>query len=264
MDTLDTAIAALMRRVANDIVMPRYQTLAAHEISEKTPGDLVTIADQESEVALAEGLTALLPEARVVGEEACAADPALLDGLGEGLAWIIDPIDGTGNFAAGKPPFALMIALVDRGETLGGWIYDPVGDRLCHARQRGGAFINGERIIARGSGAALPVAGISTLFMDANERATTIARAAGLIDMVDIPRCAGEQYPRIVLGVNDLSVFNRTLPWDHVPGVLFLSEAGGAISRTDGSAYRFWDHGSGLIAGATPALHAAGLDILYR
>ena len=72
--------------------------------------------------------------------------------------------------------------------------------------------------------------------------------------MVDIPRCAAEQYPRLALGVNDVSVFERTLSWDHAAGVLFLNEAGGKVARADGSAYRVDDTRKGLIAAASPAL----------
>ncbi len=66
--------------------------------------------------------------------------------------------------------------------------------------------------------------------------------------MADIPRCAAEQYPRIVLGVNDLAVFERTLPWDHAPGSLFVNEAGGKVARPDGSPY---------VIGADPGRGAA-------
>ena len=130
---LHEPVVALMREVARDIVMPRYRNLADHEISEKAADDYVTIADKESELRLAEGLSAILPEAGIIGEEACAADPAILERAGTGLNWIIDPIDGTGNFVSGNPPFGIMIALADSGTTLAGWILDPLTGRLCHA-----------------------------------------------------------------------------------------------------------------------------------
>jgi fructose-1,6-bisphosphatase/inositol monophosphatase family enzyme len=73
--------------------------------------------------------------------------------------------------------------------------------------------------------------------------------------LVDIPRCAAEQYPRLVLGQNDVSIFERTLPWDHAAGVLFLNEAGGKAARPDGSPYRVDDYARpGMIGAATPAL----------
>jgi len=262
-DALTAPVAALMRQVAADVVMPRYRNLAADEIIEKAADDLVTIADRESELRLQEGLARLLPEAGIVGEEACAADPALVDKLGHGLNWLIDPIDGTSNFAAGRPPFGLMIALVDGGETLAGWMLDPLTDRLCHAARGKGATINGETILARESGAPLPVAGLSMLFVRPEDRQGLIDRAEGKLQMADIPRCAAEQYPRIVLGVNDLALFERTLPWDHAPGALFVNEAGGRVARPDGSPYRVDDNRKGMIAAASPAMWDRAAAILY-
>lgn len=263
MDALTASVAALMRQVAAKVVMPRYRNLAADEIIEKAADELVTIADRESELRLQEGLARLLPEAGIVGEEACAADPALLGKLGHGLNWLIDPIDGTSNFAAGRPPFGLMIALVDGGETLAGWMLDPLTDRLCHAARSEGATINGEPVHARESGAPLPVAGLSMLFVRPEDRQGLVDRAEGKLQMADIPRCAAEQYPRIVLGVNDLALFERTLPWDHAPGALFVNEAGGRVARPDGSPYRVNDDRKGMIAAASPAMWDRAAALLY-
>ena len=246
-------VAALMRAVAALIVMPRFQMLGADEIIEKTPGELVTVADREAEVRLSEGLAAIEAN-RIVGEEATAADPSLVDGIGDGRLWLIDPIDGTGNFAAGRSPFGLMIALVQDGTVEAGWLLDPVLGRMCHAHRGHGAFVDDERIFARTTGAARPVAALATWFMEAGERAVTEARAGTVYDLVPIPRCAAEQYPRLCLGTNDIALFKRTLPWDHAPGALFLSEAGGRVSRWDGSDYRLGDDKAGLLATSSPAL----------
>ncbi len=262
MNALHHQVSDLLRQVAADIVMPRFQQLAAHEIEEKSPGDLVTIADKESELRLSEGLAKILPEARMVGEEACAADPSLLNYLNEGTAWIIDPIDGTGNFAAGKPHFALMVALVADRAPLAGWIYDPLRDRLCHAHQGGGAWIGEERVTARSSGATLPIAAISTRFLEPDARDAMVQRTNGHFTLAEVPLCAGEQYPRIVLGENDFSVFHRTLPWDHIAGALFLTEAGGKIARMDGAPYQYWDRGTGLLGAASQALWDAAAKVL--
>lgn len=265
MDALTRDVTALLRTVAAQVVLPRYRNLAAHEVIEKAADELVTIADREAEARLTEGLARLLPEAGIIGEEACAADPALMARAGSGLQWLIDPIDGTGNFAAGRPPFGLMIALLDDGVIQRGWMLDPLTDRLCHAVLGSGACINGEPVKARGSGAPLPIAGLSLLFVDPAEREAVKARAAGRLDMADIPRCAAEQYPRIVLGVNDLAVFHRTLPWDHAPGALFVNEAGGKVARPDGTPYVIAaDPGRGLLAAASPALWERAAAILYR
>lgn len=252
---LTEAVHAIMREAAERAILPRYRSLAEGDIFAKATDDVVTIADRESEDILNEGLARLLPEAAIVGEEAVHADPALLDRLDDALCWIVDPLDGTNNYASGKPPFGVLVALTDGGETVGGWIYDPLSGRFCHATKGGGAFIDGTRIAARASGKVPPVAAISLIYMDPARREAVKAHIAPWYDLVDIPRCAAEQYPRLVLGENDVSIFERTLPWDHAAGVLFLNEAGGKAARMDGSPYLAREHGRpGMIGAATPEL----------
>ena len=255
MHALTRAVHALMREAAERAILPRWQSLAAHEIQAKAADDVVTIADHESEMILAEGLAKLLPEAAIVGEEAAHAGPALLGKLGDALCWIVDPLDGTNNFARGKPPFGVLVALSEAGETVAGWIYDPLSGRLCHALRGKGAFIDGERVAARASGAKPPIAAISLVFADPARRAALMTHIAPHYRLVDIPRCAAEQWPRLALGINDISVFERTHAWDHAAGVLFLGEAGGKAARPDGSPYRVDEpRRTGLLGAASPAL----------
>ena len=260
---LERAVTAMMETVAADIMLPRFRRLAASDIAEKTPGDFVTIVDRESEDFLSAGLARLLPEARVIGEEAAAADPAILDGLHEGVAWVIDPLDGTMNFAEGKHPFAIMIALIADGETQAGWILDPIDGRMCHAALGVGAFVDGERVHTAPTAGPRPIGAIATYFLSPERRADIEGRCAGKIDLVAIPRCAGEQYPRLVLGQNDLTLFERSWPWDHLPGGLFLEEAGGKIARPDGTPYRVALPGKGLLATATPQLWDEAAAVLF-
>lgn len=253
-DALDRGICNLLRQVGDDVLLRHYRKLTSADIVEKSPGDLVTIADRESEIRLSEGLAALLPDAAIVGEEASASDPTVLDRLGDRLCWIIDPLDGTNNFAAGKPPFGILVALAADGETQAGWLYDPLARRLCQALRGSGAWINGERVTARESSGERPIAAISLLFLDPAARESMKQRISGAYALVDIPRCAAEQYPRLVLGENDISIFERTLPWDHAAGILFLNEAGGRAARRDGAPYRITDRRTGLIGAASPRL----------
>lgn len=80
------------------MIEPRFAALASMDVRAKAVGELVTVADVEAEGLLTRRLTDLLPGALVVGEEACAADPTLLEGLGAAQAWLVDPLDGTANF----------------------------------------------------------------------------------------------------------------------------------------------------------------------
>lgn len=244
----------LLREVSRKAILLHYQTLAAHQITNKAADDVVTVADHAAEEMLAEGLAKIIPGLAIVGEEAVFDDPSVADRLSHDC-WIVDPLDGTNNFAAGKAPFGILIAMASGGVAHTGWIYDPLSDRLCTAHSGKGAFINGEKIIARATGRKLPVAAISTVFMDPAQREAVKRHIAPHYIMVDIPRCAAEQYPRLALGINDVSIFERTLAWDHAAGVLWLNEAGGMAARMDGSPYRIDEHGrTGLIGAATPEL----------
>jgi fructose-1,6-bisphosphatase/inositol monophosphatase family enzyme len=254
MDTLTSSVAALMRQAAERAILPRFRSLQAHEISTKSFNDIVTVADRESEAILAEGLAALLPGATIVGEEAAHADPALAQRLGEALCWIIDPLDGTNNFAKNQPPFGIIIALAEAGETIAGWIYDPLTDRLCHTERGRGAFVNAERVYSAGSGEAKPVVALSLALADPKYAPRIRELLEPRSSIVDIPRCAAEQYPRIALGQNDVAFVNRTLAWDHAAGVLFLNEAGGKAARYDGAPYRVDDDKIGLLAASTPPI----------
>jgi fructose-1,6-bisphosphatase/inositol monophosphatase family enzyme len=259
--SLKDEVAALMRGVAATVVMPRFRMLADHEIAEKSPGEVVTVADREAERLLYEGLEMLGIPARIVGEEAAANQPELLDGIGEGLVWLIDPLDGTANFAAGRAPFGMMVALVEDGVPLAGWILDPVSGRLCHAERGAGATCDDVAVRSRPTGNAAPVAALGTHFMTPERAAHIHALADQRFERVPVPRCAAESYPRLVLGQNDLAFFQRTLPWDHAAGALFLTEAGGVITDWTGTPYRV-GQGLGILAAADERLWAEGAELL--
>lgn len=257
---LTAAVKTVMVAAAERAILPRFQRLAAHEVREKATDELVTIADLESEAILSEGLSRILPEADIVGEEAADASGTVLGLLRDRLCWIIDPLDGTANFAAGKGPFGVLVALAERGETIGGWIYDPLSSRFISAYSGKGTMIDGTRLQSRTSGRHPPVMAISALLAAVPARAAMLDRVARHFTIVASPRCAAEQYPAIVSGKADITLFERTLPWDHAAGTLCLIEAGGVVTRFDGSAYRVDDDLTGLIAAATPKLWQAAFN----
>jgi fructose-1,6-bisphosphatase/inositol monophosphatase family enzyme len=252
---LHEAMHALLREVTARVILPRYRKLAEHEITAKLADDVVTVADHESEAMLAEGL-ARIADVPVVGEEAAFADDSVFDRL-TADCWIVDPLDGTRNFAKGQPPFGILVAMSQGGEAHSGWIYDCLTDRFCLAQRGQGAFVDGEKIAARPTGEHPPVAAISLIFMQGARR-EAVKQAIADYRQVDVPWCAAEQYPRLALGVNDLSYFECTLPWDHAAGALWLEEAGGKCARPDGSSYRVdeWQR-KGLIGAASPQLWEA-------
>lgn len=259
--SLRDEVAAMMRGVAATAVTPRFRMLADHEIAEKSPGEIVTSVDRDAERRLHDQLETLGIGARIVGEEAAAHEPGLLDDIGQGLVWLIDPLDGTANFAAGRAPFGMMVALVEDGVPRAGWILDPLSGRLCHAEWGAGATCDGVAVRTRPTEGPMPIAALGTHFMTPERRDRVNAHAAQHFELVPVPRCAAESYPRLVLGQNDLAAFQRTLPWDHAAGALFLTEAGGVVTDWNRAPYRVGS-GRGLLAAANERLWETAADIL--
>lgn len=251
-----------MRGVAAEVVTPRFRMLSAHEIAEKSPGEIVTIVDREAELRLHDGLAALGSGARIIGEEAVEQDPGLLDDIDSGTVWLIDPLDGTANFAAGREPFGMMIALVENGVPIAGWMLDPLSGRLCHAERGKGATCNGEQVRTKPSGTLPPVAALGTQFLSEEKRTRVHRHATQHLGLVPIPRCAAASYPRMVFGEDDIALFQRILPWDHAAGALFLTEAGGTVTHWDRSPYRVGGQGIGVLCAANEHLWQFATDVL--
>lgn len=252
-------VADLLRQVAAEEIMPRFQRLAAHEIREKTgPHDLVTIADEASERFLEQHLRALLPGSVVVGEEATAANPGLLDRLADAApAWIIDPVDGTRSFARGKPGFTVIVALAVAGRTRAGWIYDPVADELAMGQAGQGSTVNGAPATLSAGGEASDLRGSLGLgYFPPAERKALERRAADLPGLRPL-RMAGREYLDLLTGRMDFILYRRLMPWDHAAGVLLHAEAGGEGRLVDGDDYRpTLREGPILLAPDAPSWHA--------
>lgn len=234
------AVTALVEEVAAAEILPRFEKLAVHEIREKSPGDVVTIADEAAEAWLAPRLAALLPGSLVLGEEAAAADPDILRRLDEAESlWLIDPVDGTANFAEGRPRFAVMVAYVDRGKVLGAWIHDPVNRRTAVAEQGSGAFLDGRRLhVADVPDSVREMIGTihGGKFKDP-ELGSRVQARRQRVNAIRSLRCAGLEYIRLAEGDAHFSLFSKLMPWDHAPGVLIHAEAGGYASYLEGGAY---------------------------
>jgi fructose-1,6-bisphosphatase/inositol monophosphatase family enzyme len=228
-------VANLIRSTARNLVLPRFRALQTADIREKKPGDLVTIADIETERELTQSLGSLVPDALVLGEESVAEDPSRLEFLTlDAPVWIIDPVDGTANFAKGVAGFAVIVALTRRGAVEAGWIYDPLADVMVYAYKGKGAW-NGDKQLTvaaedeiRGAAYGRTKSGI---------RAAKALTDSGRVRDVHNQGSSGLEYLALALGKTQFSLHSRSLPWDHAAGMLIVSEAGGRAAFLDGTPY---------------------------
>lgn len=251
MPDLISSVSNILQEAAETCVMPVFGKREANP-REKSPGEWVTEADRAGEAFLERALWSLIPGSLIVGEEAVSADPSVLDQLSsDGDVWLIDPLDGTANFAQGQPPFALMVALIRQGNTVASWILDPVNNQFSISEKGSGSWINGVQIkVSESSFELNNMRGAVLRRFLPKELEEHVTEAEGrFADLSVGSKCAGFDYPSIANGSMDFALYWRTLPWDHAPGVLFLQEAGGRATRPDGSEYRVADHArSGLLA----------------
>ncbi|MGD9829149.1 MAG: inositol monophosphatase [Hyphomicrobiaceae bacterium] len=248
------AIADLIRRVAEEEVLPRWRNLADGDVTQKdAAGDIVTVADRAAERALSAALVASYPTTRAIGEETVAERPDLLSLLGSSeTVWVIDPIDGTRAFASGSAQFDVMLALVRGPEILAGWIFAPVAGAMHMAERGAGAWRQdaGSPLVRlapelpRDPASLHGVYGRKRLSPEARKALEQRGKAfASLRPAIS----AGQDYARLVSGHRHFALFQQTYPWDHLPGLGIAQEVGFVHAKHDGTPYLPGDSDGGLL-----------------
>jgi fructose-1,6-bisphosphatase/inositol monophosphatase family enzyme len=241
-------VAELMREAAAMEIMPRFRQLRDDEIMEKSPGEVVTVADRATEERLTHGLHKLITHAHFVAEESWDLGASTFASLAEtDVVWVVDPLDGTRNFASGQTTFAVMVALLHNVETVASWIHAPAEDWTVVAHAGAGAYLNGERLQVANQFALSAMHGaIHDQFMPLELRQYVAARVSS-IGKSSSTGCAAHEYVKIARGDKDFALYYRTLPWDHAPGALVVQEAGGIVRHYDGQPYQPLQAKSGLL-----------------
>lgn len=262
-------LAEILNEAAAAEILPRFRRLTEGAVREKTSAeDLVTDADVAAEKRITAALGKAFPGALVFGEEAVSEHgEGLLDALdGAPLAFVVDPVDGTRNFASGLTLFGVMAAAIVNGEIAAGVILDPIGGDWSVALRGEGAFTetpDGTRIdlaVAKPK----PVAEMSGFaawwLLDEplrSELAANLARTGSVSNY----RCAAHEYRLLAGGHAHFSAFSKLMVWDHAAGWLLHREAGGYSARYDGSFYSPLHRAGGLLCApdeaSWQALHAA-------
>jgi fructose-1,6-bisphosphatase/inositol monophosphatase family enzyme len=254
------ALATILRDAAKAEVVPRFRRLDRSAIRQKSEAiDLVTDADVAAERLIRARAAEVWPEALFVGEEAVADDETLLKAYDEAaFSIVVDPVDGTANFAAGLPLFATMAAVVKNGETIAGIIYDPMGDDWVLAEKGSGAWLKrpdggAERLAVAAPPSLNEVVGtVSIAFLPGDRR--QILSNLGKLRLAANYRVAGHDYRLLSGGHTHFAAFYKLMPWDHLAGSLIVSEAGGYVARYDGSAYAPTHRTGGLLNAASKDL----------
>ena len=260
-DSERAALIALVRDVAQAEILPRFRQLDAAQIRTKTSEhDLVTEADLQAEAVLTERIARIMPDARVVGEEAVSQDRSVLDRLsGPGRTVVIDPVDGTWNFARGLALFGVILAVVEDGRTIWGVLYDPVLDDWITASEGQGAWYASPDGPARRLSVASPTTaaeatGFVPLFLFHGAHRDRVAQSMLRVGRANSLRCSCHEYRLIAQGHVDFILSGVLNPWDHAAGVLITQEAGGTAQRLDGRPYRPILEPGGLMVASDPSL----------
>ncbi len=239
-----TQLINLIRRAAKAEIMPRFRTLDVGDIDTKRDeNDLVTAADTAAEAMITRGLQMAFPHALVIGEEAVSKSPDLLKGIAEAeLCFIIDPVDGTWNFAKGMPLFGTIIAVCRFGQPVLGLIYDPVGNDLIVTDDTSPAEWRTQSGRRRPIQTAAPkpldqmTGYLHIRLMPETDRAYMWSKV-GVLGYVGTLRCSAHEYRLLATGAADFVLSGHLNCWDHAAGVLLCQQAGGKAAMLDGSAY---------------------------
>ena len=241
--------------VARDVALKAGDILVARfnkdiRVSPKGTHDIVTDVDTDVEAEMLATLSREFPDMGLLGEESKGSSPE------SGWTWIVDPIDGTRNYACGIPFFSLVIGLALDGEVLVGVNYDPMRQELFHAQRGRGAFLNDEPIHASTKTAI----DSSVLGMDLSYNGEGAVNGLNLIATLWPGMHTARVMGSAALGISyaaagrtDLYFHSQLEPWDQVAGILLVEEAGGIV--TDRTGKRAGLHSDGLIA-TNATLHA--------
>jgi myo-inositol-1(or 4)-monophosphatase len=229
--------AVQIARDAGKILRGRFGQ--PHEVRYKGTIDLVTEADRAAEDFIAERLRTVCPEHDLLCEEGSVGTTQ-----GATYRWVVDPLDGTTNFAHGLPTFAVSIALEDAGVAVVGVVYDPMRDELFVARKGSGATLNGTPIVVSAVDqliASILVTGFSYDFARRAHQAEVWRDFLTRAQAIRQTGSAALNLCYIAAGRLDGYWERGISAWDVAAGSLIVTEAGGMVTDMRGGQFRSGD-----------------------
>jgi len=250
---LKTAIEAAIG--AGRVIAERYP--GERDITVKGFRDLVTDADTAAESLIVERIQAGFPDHAILSEEA-GGDP-----IGRGFTWVVDPLDGTTNYAHRHPVFAVSIGVLEEGRPLIGVIHDPLRNQTFAAQRGAGARLNDAPIHVSGT----KEIGTALIGLDWGHDNDVRRKMMDHLNRI-LPRCgtvrasgsAALALAYVAAGWLDAYVHMGLKPWDVAAGMLLIQEAGGQCTTIQGEPYRMGR--TDCLAGNRP-IHAELLSVMH-
>tara|TARA_Y100001936_G_C16009098_1_gene632483 strand:+ start:417 stop:1274 length:858 start_codon:yes stop_codon:yes gene_type:complete len=229
---LSDKVWLIIEDVSECIIMSYYNSLKHEHIHTKANSSIVTDADVLAEKEFTKLLGQLIPGCKVMGEEAYEANPDVAKNLkSKGYCWVIDPIDGTANFATKKGNFGVLIALVKDGQPIGGWLYDVPQKRGYYAFKDQGVFDKDHNKVSVDLSSPFDETKIKGYANPKYFQRCPDPIRKNVTDLSDEfcknvfdPYASVIQYMDLLNGVTDFVITNNQMPWDHAAGQLMISE----------------------------------------
>ncbi len=235
MINLENEIQLLMRECGS--IMTEAVRDSSMVTAKEGHANFVTTYDKAIQEKLREGLLKLKPDAVFVGEEE-DIHPSIFDGL----AFVVDPIDGTTNFIRDYKQSCISVALLEKGVPILGLVYNPYLDEMFTARKGEGAYLNGERIHVSGlpMEQGIVLFGTAPYYTELNRKSFDLAYDY-FKSALDIRRSGSSALDLCSIAAGRAEVFFelRLSPWDYAAGSLIVTEAGGKVTTAEGEPLRF-------------------------
>ena len=252
----------ILYNISKKIIIPSFGNLTSNQISYKNEKDIVTEIDILVELELSSSLKKLLKYANFIGEESYAKNPSILKNyLSDNFCWTVDPIDGTSNFVKSKDKFAVMVALTKNKKILQSFIYKPLTGEFMYADNKA-TFLDNKKInLNKNTEIENSNGSISTKFWDEAKKIKLLA-IKDKFKNINSYGSIGCEYFDIALGIRDFALLSRLHPWDHIPGVFIVRQAGGHDCHFNKKEYKFYEDSKNLVVSNSQKLSNEILNLI--
>ena len=255
-------IREILFNISKKIIVPSFGNLSKNQIAYKNEKEFVTEIDIRVEKELNKHLTNIIRNSNFIGEETYSKDPSILNFyLSDNYCWTVDPIDGTRNFVKSKVKFAVMVSLSQHKKIIQSFIYKPISEEFMFADKSGTYLDNKKITLSKKTKIENAIGSISTKYWDSNIKDKLISVKDNFKN-INSYGSIGCEYFDLVLGIRDFALLSRLHPWDHIPGVFIVRQAGGHDCHFDKLEYKFYKNSKNLVVSSSKKLSYAILNLI--